>query len=908
MAYQPKSYRKFLATSVTAAMVATVAAPFATPAQAAANFPDVPATHWAADAIDYLVEKGALEGRPNGTFDPAASITRGEAAKILAITLGLEVDLNAKTNFADAANHWASPYIAAIQEQTEDVINGYENGTFRPNNNITRQEMAKMVVTAYGLELNEEADVSFNDNTGWGAEYVSVLASLGIVEGISTGTFAPNGLVTRAQTPVFVQRTEVPEVRVEVPTKEPVVEVPAELAVSSVTAVNDTKLEVTFNKAVDADLAVEIEKSGKRFIAFHGGQTAKTSGVIQSSTISFNADRTVASVILDTIPNTDINYTVALIDGDNNQVASLVAQSTASVLKQGATQPEITVNAAQDKVILKFNEKMSAAALTNANYTVFENNTSLGLLTNFVTGAGQWVDSTAKTSVEFKLDKAALNKLLAGKTYRIQVAPAVETDRGTALSETQRTISVQTPAISEAQPVARIARVVSSTEIALTFDKDLAAPNFNASQVTVKTPSGQNVAVTGVTAGTNPKELLVTVSGTLDTDLTYTIDLPANGVANAVFPNASNKETVNLRAQAQADIEVRSVSARLVPQVDNKNKADLLLTFDQRVDVANFAGKTDGSVVIKDGGDTFTFTSNTSGVALYPGDTTGKTIIIKDVNASFADSGTAFVPEAGTTYEVELAVGAAKTDTGVKTNLEKLKTTLTGLSVAAPTLDKVRLESAERIVLEFKENIDASNLKASDITVKGYERYRGGNFSELINLRGDSQVKFTASGNTLTITPAVSDVKFATENVLDLVQIAADSIKSSGSGVENLALNTASVTANNVIDRAAPVMIGAVKNDADTLEITYSEAVALKGSDVPRSALQFTVENASKNAHGTFATVAADTILVDFSEVDTFKSDLDLSNVKVVYTKNATVTVQDTKGNEASSQTITGIK
>lgn len=248
MAYQPKSYRKFLATSVTAAMVATVAAPFATPAQAAANFPDVPASHWASDAIDYLVEKGALEGRPNGSFDPTASITRGEAAKILAITLGLEVDLNAKTDFADAANHWASPYIAAIQAQTEDVINGYENGTFRPNNNITRQEMAKMVVTAYGLELDAEADVEFNDNNGWGAEFVNVLASLGIVEGMSEGSFNPNGLVTRAQTPVFVQRTEVPEVRVEVPTKAPAV---VDLAVESVSANNLKTVAVTFNQAVD---------------------------------------------------------------------------------------------------------------------------------------------------------------------------------------------------------------------------------------------------------------------------------------------------------------------------------------------------------------------------------------------------------------------------------------------------------------------------------------------------------------------------------------------------------------------------------------------------------------------------------------------------------------------------------
>ena len=54
------------------------------------------------------------------------------------------------------------------------------------------------------------------------------------------------------------------------------------------------------------------------------------------------------------------------------------------------------------------------------------------------------------------------------------------------------------------------------------------------------------------------------------------------------IPNASNKAVTGLKAQAQKDIEVTSVSAKFIRQVDNKDKADLLLTFDQRVDVAEF--------------------------------------------------------------------------------------------------------------------------------------------------------------------------------------------------------------------------------------------------------------------------------------------------------------------------------
>ncbi|UTW68347.1 S-layer homology domain-containing protein [Anaerobacillus sp. HL2] len=79
--------------------------------------------------------------------------------------------------------------------------------------------MAKMAVEAYGLKLDETAAVSFTDNNGWGKSYVEILASLGVVEGVSASKFNPNGNVTRAESVVFVQRTEVPSVRKEVAKK-----------------------------------------------------------------------------------------------------------------------------------------------------------------------------------------------------------------------------------------------------------------------------------------------------------------------------------------------------------------------------------------------------------------------------------------------------------------------------------------------------------------------------------------------------------------------------------------------------------------------------------------------------------------------------------------------------------------
>ena len=96
-------------------------------------------------------------------FYPNDSITRGEAAKVIAKALNLNIDPSAKASFSDTQSHWASPYIAALETQKSGVINGQGDGTFLADKKITRQEMAKMIVKAYGLKLDDNADVSFFD-------------------------------------------------------------------------------------------------------------------------------------------------------------------------------------------------------------------------------------------------------------------------------------------------------------------------------------------------------------------------------------------------------------------------------------------------------------------------------------------------------------------------------------------------------------------------------------------------------------------------------------------------------------------------------------------------------------------------------------------------------------------------
>ena len=115
-------------------------------------FPDVETEHKNSLAISFLSNKGIINGYEDGTFKPGNPITRGEFVKMLMVYAG-----NEKANTAgvvtgfpdvDAAEgreaHWAHPYIKTATGLK--IINGYPDGTFRPDDNVKLKEAVKMVL------------------------------------------------------------------------------------------------------------------------------------------------------------------------------------------------------------------------------------------------------------------------------------------------------------------------------------------------------------------------------------------------------------------------------------------------------------------------------------------------------------------------------------------------------------------------------------------------------------------------------------------------------------------------------------------------------------------------------------------------------------------------------------------
>ncbi|HQD76211.1 MAG TPA: S-layer homology domain-containing protein [Bacillota bacterium] len=164
--------------------------------QPATNLNDV-AGHWAYDNINKLVTLGCISGYPDGSFKPENTITRAEFATLLVKAFKLEG--NGGKTFTDTTAHWARDYIATAA--TNGLVNGYPDGTFGPDDLITREQMAVMIVKAAKLAPVAEAP-QFADSgsiSPWAREAIATATENGIMRGYPDNTVRPGGSATRAE-------------------------------------------------------------------------------------------------------------------------------------------------------------------------------------------------------------------------------------------------------------------------------------------------------------------------------------------------------------------------------------------------------------------------------------------------------------------------------------------------------------------------------------------------------------------------------------------------------------------------------------------------------------------------------------------------------------------------------------
>ncbi|MGB9834001.1 MAG: S-layer homology domain-containing protein [bacterium] len=179
--------------------------PTSSPTPGPFTFPDLDG-HWAQDLISTLLEKGIISGYPDGTFKPDQPITRAEFSAILCRALGISPS-ESGSNFPDLQGHWAEKYVTPLVEK--GFIKGYPDGTFGPDQLIKRSEIAAIMARAMTLPpLIGKPTFSDIDTTHWAFGFVEAAASKGLIKGYPNGTFRPENSATRAEACAIVARSQ----------------------------------------------------------------------------------------------------------------------------------------------------------------------------------------------------------------------------------------------------------------------------------------------------------------------------------------------------------------------------------------------------------------------------------------------------------------------------------------------------------------------------------------------------------------------------------------------------------------------------------------------------------------------------------------------------------------------------
>ncbi len=165
------------------------------------RFTDVNEGDWFFEDVMAGVENGYIQGVGNGRFDPYGDITRAQFACLIARAMGFEEPAEGTevdTRFIDVpSDYWGAAAIAFCQQ---GLIEGYSNGEFRPQNYITRQEVATILARAFDLtEISDEKYVDDNLIPEWSSDAIYMNKAAGIMNGDAAGTFRPAANMNRAE-------------------------------------------------------------------------------------------------------------------------------------------------------------------------------------------------------------------------------------------------------------------------------------------------------------------------------------------------------------------------------------------------------------------------------------------------------------------------------------------------------------------------------------------------------------------------------------------------------------------------------------------------------------------------------------------------------------------------------------
>lgn len=161
--------------------------------------------HWAEERLQEWIDKGYIQGYQNGTVQPNRQITRAEFVAM--INRVFEYTETSSVKYKDLpAGNWA--YNDISKAVKAGYIKGYTDNTIRPNAKISRQESAAMIARILGLTAESNASLTFKDANkiaAWSKGSVAAVAAKDIVNGYPDGTFGPERQLTRAEAVAMIR-------------------------------------------------------------------------------------------------------------------------------------------------------------------------------------------------------------------------------------------------------------------------------------------------------------------------------------------------------------------------------------------------------------------------------------------------------------------------------------------------------------------------------------------------------------------------------------------------------------------------------------------------------------------------------------------------------------------------------
>ncbi|QWH27334.1 S-layer homology domain-containing protein [Bacillus mycoides] len=783
------SYKKLIAGTMTAAMVAGVVSPVAA---AGKTFPDVDG-HWSKESVYYLVEKGAIAGNDDGTFAPDREVTRAEAATMMAKILNLPIDQDAKPSYTDSQAHWATPIIAAVEKA--GVVKGKGEGKFDPDGKIDRVSMASLLVEAYKLEskVTGTPATKFPDlEKSWGKAKANILVELGISAGITPTTWEPDKTVTKAEAAQFIAMTDKKFGQKE------------EAKVESIKAINAKEIEVKLGATVKEEDVTNA--------------TFKISQGDKAETVSAKIGEDKKSVILtleDTKKLKKNNAYVVTVEGLKTVDGKAIPKALEVIFFNDEVAPTVsTVSTPDGKVKVVFSEKLDTAKAV----TVIVNGQKV---------VGE-VENNTFTSTN------ALN-LENGKEFSIIVTGATDLSENTMeMYEGKATYKVEKDTTAPEVKDVKVKDILNGTAtLEVTFSEELAAKGQG--NVVVKKNGKALEKAADIKLSDDKTKALVTVPGAL---------LDNETSANLTVEFVGYKDLANnVGTQVSKEVKVTKdvVAPNFVKAVAEKEQdVAATLTFDKevKVDTAKF----DTSIVRIINQDTSEDVTKQVKVAAAKDNKKGITLTFPTAGNYKIAASKGFIQDtaanASAAFTTEVKV--AKNDTVTPPVVDKVAPKVTNEDIAFN-------KENNTVTVKFDKEVKGGQAAESAANVNNYTlagaKLPEGTLITLANEKetvdGKEKIKSTTATielpKTFTIEKSET-VKFTVANVAN-----ASGVKM---GTTNLLLD--------VVDTKAPEFKSAKVTNVEKKEVTltFSEAVKVDATDFEfdLNGVPFTVAKAPTEA------------------------------------------------------------